>query len=1280
MSIKLTKNAQLYTPYSALISGQTDATISMFLRYDGVPAAGAGNFNYLSPQYPYFQIYSEYSSPNVGLTSLFTLGAAQQYPSATQYFSTGTVYHVAVTITSGLQRLYVDGVPFLMGSYSGYQIEPGQVYGLAIGDNSASSGFGFSARDVAIWAGYSATLSEVQSLRDGADPATIGAGASARWHWTLAGTQGNAVQAGDPGLADAFGHSLPFNTLVPGSGTILYTDAMPFVPAATAAARVDTSGRAIYVVCSDLSGNWTPETQYVVEPTIAINGGAPFQLGQGALSVVRSQFNRGMLYILPSGMQIAPTDVVTISAPGGFANTAAGMVAAMTNQAVTNCVGRSYFGSDTAARTLKLGINYDDTGFGVTAENWVTKNLRPRAYLNFGVIGHDANGKPTKINVPVANTQVAWTNTDTNGLDQTGNTQPAGLWAVRWDTTNGTVLGLASSDGTCTERTDLANAGSGGVGLVRVFNIQPTSPLAGFQVQLTFSGGHDNGDGTYDLAFSNDAVLGPGDFTPGTPTVIPMPGEGEASASLAVRCPNGVGTVRWENSSLGYDMTNATDPEHFQPVSDWAYQGGKAYWRVGFTQARPFDPMVSPYVYSHLVGETYSCTLAVTQALDAPASGTIQNIHIADASAAVVLGGTGPIFPSQTLVNGSELIRVISIDVVDGTLVTVERGSVGTTPQSLAAGSTLTVRYRHAVPTALANINGWNTTGVDVVELVTSAARHNVRSGMNVIKSPSGWPTFTFTDGFTWSFNGDSHICWVTGPNTMLQILGPWDPNNAANCTLGTTYTLNPTNCYSDILIPDSSNVPFEIQAACAGQIAGANAWVNVPILATDAYVYKMAQTYLANFPAGRRIYIELQNEPWNLGYTHYQIFSLLNYYSGSFAHMPNDVWPWDVRRSGQVRKIWKDVFNAAGRGNEVFVGMNVQIGADDAVYATMNQAKAENLPIDFIANAPYWDMPTDTATWLPLMYTREMDLVCSLASYHLNTMWTPQAFDQGSIQSSYAPSPPALAQAYGRSDGNSGIKVMIDKWNAANASWNAANLSAGKVIFLGYEGGPDLMFQPLHDSVHNVGGMDNATTSLVVGTAARYFVGQYLLVDPYGSADNAQYWVFGPNSEWVKVTAIDTGTQTLTVLRGQSGTTARAHAAGVGVRSADIELGRDMVYHPNFRIVERDYYNTLQQCGYDNFNLYAYDKGYYNFIAQWGIYHGAAQLPGVGDGSDGKANNLACLAAPGPGQKSAATNQDAHNVSVRGRALLEWNQPAGTTPQTTPRRKFKYVPPPRYR
>jgi hypothetical protein len=75
-----------------------------------------------------------------------------------------------------------------------------------------------------------------------------------------------------------------------------------------------------------------------------------------------------------------------------------------------------------------------------------------------------------------------------------------------------------------------------------------------------------------------------------------------------------------------------------------------------------------------------------------------------------------------------------------------------------------------------------------------------------------------------------------------------------------------------------------------------------------------------------------------------------------------------------------------------------------------------------------------------------------------------------------------------------------------------------------------------------------------------------------------------------------------------------------------------------------------------------------------WDDYHGFMQLPGKGDGSDGKANNLLCLARPGTGQKSATTNQDANTVSVRGQAMIDWANSG------SPRRKVRFVARPRSR
>jgi hypothetical protein len=1279
MSVKLTSNAILNTAGNQFASGYNAASVSFFFRYDGpVTSASGGVVEHAFTPFNFSAGLRD--STHINGDGFWT-GADSNTSEAGVPLLAGTVYHIVLTYALGSQKLYVNGVPYAMTPSLNEAIQTATFYGIYIGDQSGSGTTNFSIRDLALWGGYTLSQSEVASIRDGTSPATIGGGAAFRIYWSLATpgkNPGDVVSIGDSGLSDVLGQtSLAFNGITPGSGAVVYNDAMAFVPGATITAAVGSSGRSIYVKCLDLSSNWAQETSYIAEPTISINGGAPYSLGTSGVVPIRDPYNIGMLYTLPSGMQIAASDVVTLSAPQGAYGTAAGITAAATNIAVTNCVGRSFFGGDSLSRTLKMGFVVADNGFLDSAENAMTKNYVPRAYAGsaFGLSGSWWQTGPTAITTSPASVLVTTQTFQDNGIDQTGVVGgPAGLWAVRWDDTGSdivhhpTVLSLDTPEGTTAERTDLQNSGISGAGQVRVFNLQP--PASG---NIGMSVGLKIAQDQLTPHLANVAIYGPGDFTytNGVPVVIPAPTLGDVTANMKSRLPT-CGAIRWVDAVLGYDTTNAYAPEHIEPASDWSYQGYQKIWSFGCTQIRPWNPSVSPYIFSHLFGESYTCTLSPGQSLDAPATGTIESIHIADASASVTLGGTGPIFAGQTLVNGSEKIRVISIDPSDGTLVTVERGSVGTTPQALAAGSTLTVNYRHHPSATIQDYVGGNPTGIWVVEVVTNG-RHNLVDGNNPTKS-GGWPTITFTDGGVYNPSGGGEVCLVTGPNTFLNY---WGYAPGANATTANTYTLNPSTNTCVVVVPEGPNAPYGVQIPVNDNL-GADHWITIPPLASDAYVYKVAQIFLGS-RVGSRKWIELANETWNQTYTAAQIFTHFDRLVGFNRQVPS-LFGTVVRRTGQIRQIFKQVFNAASRGNEIYAGCNVQVFNSDAVYQGMSQAVSEGLPIDAFYHAPYWAMNHEPTVQVPIMHTREMDLVCDMAMFKLNCLWTPQT---ASLPSNYAEDTSPYLYVYGFGDGNSGFRTMIDKWNAANASWNSSNLTAGSVRLCAYEAGPGVMYYRVADSVHNSGGMDNVTTSLVVGNAAQFSVGMYLLVDPStsGDFDGFQAWCFNPTrSEWVKVTAVNTGTNTLTVLRGQSGTTAKSHAAGVGVRAADIELARDLVYHPNYRLVEKEYYAIFQRGGYDVACLQSLDKFYFGYIQHWGMYHGEQQPPGLGDGTDGKANNLACLAAPGSGQKSATVNQDKNNVSVRGQALLEWNQPAGTPPPPKPPRKHKIVIPSRYR
>jgi hypothetical protein len=192
-------------------------------------------------------------------------------------------------------------------------------------------------------------------------------------------------------------------------------------------------------------------------------------------------------------------------------------------------------------------------------------------------------------------------------------------------------------------------------------------------------------------------------------------------------------------------------------------------------------------------------------------------------------------------------------------------------------------------------------------------------------------------------------------------------------------------------------------------------------------------------------------------------------------------------------------------------------------------------------------------------------------------------------------------------------------------------------------------------------------------------FVGQYLNVD----------------SEWVLVTGItanvpDDNGGTLAISRAQLGSTAAGHFGappfstppGSVLRSRSylqndwLEGVRDLTLHPNFRIAHRDALERFQALGVKRLIPSSLDQEWSGGTA-WSDYHAIAQPPGMGDGSDGKANNLLCLARRGQANSKAATlSQDLNTVSVRGQAMIDWA--SSGSPSGRPRRKVRFVARPR--
>ena len=119
-------------------------------------------------------------------------------------------------------------------------------------------------------------------------------------------------------------------------------------------------------------------------------------------------------------------------------------------------------------------------------------------------------------------------------------------------------------------------------------------------------------------------------------------------------------------------------------------------------------------------------------------------------------------------------------------------------------------------------------------------------------------------------------------------------------------------------------------------------------------------------------------------------------------------------------------------------------------------------------------------------------------------------------------------------------------------------------------------------------------------------------------------------------------------------------------------QKSRDIIYHPNWYILEQDLYALAQQSGVQRACWFCYSLVWYNGQYQWAFWKHPHQESGRGDGSDGKFDNRLCMATPGyPGSKATTTNQDAHCVSPRGLAFRDWNVPARAPRRRPPKLPF---------
>ncbi len=930
-------------------------------------------------------------------------------------------------------------------------------------------------------------------------------------------------------------------------------------PVGTAGAYIGTSGQDIVFFFEQTSnGDAIYPTVLNYSPTVYRNGTS---IGVAIKPWITGYHACAILQLAP-GTQIASTDTVTITVPASWMTCGTGYASSAISSpmAIANYTGQSCFGTATLGKTFKPGFNFSDIGSTYGTLYNVPKNWRYRlgmpVYSTYPINMGGTTITPWFINYgPLG-----------NGIDSTNYPGLAGYWAIGFDDNYiansgvATQLSIVAVGGeypgaTVTQITGNNNPGTNGLGQYYLFEVQatPDSFTANIPLALQWV----NFSGTSWV--SNLWIVGPGDFvvpeSNNTTWTFDRSNPFALSSTFLTRLANGAGSMRWLDATLGFaNNCNMTQPWEEPSANALSWDTGfYPYYTIGFSEARPFVPSGS-YIYQEFVagqrGSTWTCSSGLSVAITSTTATTIT----------INSAYTDPIFSGVLIQIDSEQMYVQSLPgattssgstLTGPNTLTVIRGAFGTTSATHAVNATVTILSKRW---ALSSFSDLNVGATHFVEFVTTAP-HGLQ-GPVMFQLGGNFPTFTYTDSTTSQYSGTVLSPgvtgpWVTGPNTFITIESVGSPTTGP-VTLAATQSLSSST--STTWSPSAGNgFPAEFIASATGNFPGTDLQVNIPLSATSAYIYDVAVKILNNFPAGRNVWLELADEPWNYFFEEYGFclwLSNLSNYGESYYY-------YVVMRTGQIRTIFQNVFGS--RASEIKTLINNQFGFAGVPWVsyTGTPSSTQIGQMDPLQLAAYLGVHVDARAVAP--YTPLDGSAATIAAWN-NATTIQQMVDLVIHDLYYCNNP---------QPGTGGWNAWMAAEKADIAAYTAA--TGIPCVLYGYEGG-------------------------------------------WGGPPNI-------NNAWT--------------------------------------ISHDIVYDPNWLIIEQDMFALYQISGFARLNTYSYGI-YYDGTNNWGVYHGPTQLPGKGDGSDGKANNRLCLATPGfEYSKAATTNQDQFCVSVRGQAFLEWMQPA---------------------
>ncbi len=361
---------------------------------------------------------------------------------------------------TGRTSIYVDGAE--VAHFNNIGNTPNSNQTLNVGFNSAGAAVAIYEKDVGIWANFSATQLDVIALRDGIyTPGTLVSSATglltpaSNW-WSLQGNPG-AVSINNQGLIDTIGGvNLGTITGTGGSSTLTYdaheivlTHSVDMMPV-----YCDTTGTFIiaplYLDPIVTLGGPTAPTAINVVPTFKKNGVTITP----TLIPVYSQLY-AIMYEVDHTDPILAGDVVTMSAPMGWASTAQGLVAGTSTDGtqatplvVVNNTGLNVESIYVYPKTMRIGWDVSASGNannypGQPRANHVSRILGGSdgwTNLLTAVTSGNSNGLPLTISAP---SRAALYGNPGNNVDANGTPGTAGLWTLTYGDSSIGVSGSA---------------------------------------------------------------------------------------------------------------------------------------------------------------------------------------------------------------------------------------------------------------------------------------------------------------------------------------------------------------------------------------------------------------------------------------------------------------------------------------------------------------------------------------------------------------------------------------------------------------------------------------------------------------------------------------------------------------------------------------------------------------------------------------------------------------------------------------------------------------------